>query len=56
MIVAVNKRGNSNGNVNIVDVQYLFDPFTPKSDQRQIPHASPHHKSIITQFEELGFS
>ena len=30
-------------------------PFTPKSDQVQIP-LQPHQKYDITQYEELGFS
>ena len=30
-------------------------PFTPKSDQFQIP-LQPHQKYYITQYEELGFT
>ena len=32
-----------------------FYPFTPKSDQFEIP-MQPHQKYHITQYEELGFS
>ena len=33
----------------------MINPFTPKSDQFQIPQ-QPHQKYYTTQYEELGFS
>ena len=34
---------------------FQVNPFTPKSDQWQVPGLQPHQKYDTTQYEELGF-
>ena len=37
-------------------LKIVIYPFTPKSDQCQVPGLQPHQKYNTTQYEELGFS